>query len=246
MAMVLTLCDTRPPYRRGEVGSRAGITGESVDGGGYGRHPTRTVSQPKPSAHPLAVVETPVEIIPTAPPIPWGRLAREGDAAWALFNTFRESAYPDGPGGRFVPRNLVQLAAAVGLSHDYIRNLSSSFQWYPRAGAYDRELDRAKVEADIGEAFRVRQRHLRLLAKSRLLVESELDKLLTRSTSEDLPVASVKELTTMLELIISKERLLMGEHTDHVLQEGEWKLEELELEELEELEKIRRKAKGAG
>jgi hypothetical protein len=199
-------------------------------------------------AHPLACAEPQdVEVIPTAQVItPWERLSRETDSQWALFCTFRDSAYPEGPGGRYQPRNLRILAESLGLSADYLRQLSSSYTWFARAGAYDRALDAAKVAAEIGEGVRVRKRHLRLLAKARLFVESELDKLIQKSQDPEITTASPRELAQLLELVITKERLLAGDHTDHILHEGEWKLEELELEELEELDRIRRKAKGAG
>ncbi|MCK4718620.1 MAG: hypothetical protein KAT70_08125 [Thermoplasmata archaeon] len=173
---------------------------------------------------------------------PWSRLARESLGAFAQFVAFRDMAYPDGPGARFQARNLGHLAKALGLSPAYVRSLSSSFKWFDRAGAYDRALDYARVETDISEVQRVRGRHLRLLAKARTFAEMELDKMIRRAQDPDIASANPREVRGLLEMVIKNERLLMGEHTDHLKVDGEWNLEDLELEDLEKLEAIRRKA----
>lgn len=222
------------------------LPGLSVDGWASPYH-HGGMEPPTPSkAHPLAVQE-PLEgeVIPTVVRA-WERMPRETDSSWALFVTFRDSAYPEGPGGRFQPRNLVPLAEALGLSVTYLRHLSSTFSWFPRAGSYDRALDAAKVEEEIGEAVRVRRRHLRLLSKARLYAENELDKLVGKSQDPNVASATPREIRELLDMVITKERLLQGEHTDHVLHEGEWKLEDLTLEELEDLDRIRKRAKGGG
>lgn len=175
---------------------------------------------------------------------PWERQTRETDAQWALFLTFRDMAYPDGPEGRFFPRSGAALAAATGLSEGYLRGLSASFHWYARAGSYDRELERAKTQADISEVQRSRVRHLRMLAKLRSALEGEADKLLQRVTDPDSPALTAKELVDCTEKVVKLERLLMGEHTEHVRVENEWNLEALEYDELKNLDEIRRKARG--
>lgn len=201
--------------------------------------------------HPMAVVEDsmePVEAVdPRWGPRPWERMERETDAASALFTAFRDMAFPEGPGGRYVPRSLTALASASGISHRYLRELSASFHWFSRAGAFDRALDAAKAEADITEVRRTRLRHTRLLAKARLALEGELDKWLQRSADPEVSSMSPREVMQGLEALVKMERLLVGEATDHVrVEDGGWDLEALELGDLEKLEAIRRKAKGKG
>ena len=192
--------------------------------------------------HPLAIVE-PMEAEPFRP---WDRLPRETDSAWSLFLVFRDMAYPDGPLGRFVPRNVSAMAGAVGLSVDRLHDLSGTFHWFKRAGAFDQALDRAKTEADISEVSRTRTRHLRLMAKARAALEAELDKWLRRTQDPEVPTLDPKDVMKGLELIIKSERLLVGEHTDAVrVDRGDgWDLESLALEDLEALDAIRRKARG--
>jgi hypothetical protein len=216
--------------------------------------PPKREVPPKPGlvtvgpVHPMAVVEPspePVEVF--GGPRPWERQSRETDAAWALFLAFRDSAYPDGPSGRYVPRNLPPLAEALGIGLRYLRDLSASFHWFIRAGAFDRALDAARAEADISEVKRTRLRHTRLVSKARLALEGELDKWLSRSTDPDISSMSPKEVMGGLELVVKLERLLVGEHTDHVkVEDGSWDLEAMSLEDLQALEGLRRKARGGG
>src|SRR5690606_28050791 len=128
--------------------------------------------------------------------------------------TFRDMAYPDGPNGKFHPRNMAALARSTGVSHDHLRGLSSSFKWTDRAGAYDRALDAARTKADLSELVKMRGRHLRLMGKARTLAEVELDKYLRKATTDpEVNAMTVRELRDMLELVIKHERLIHGEHT---------------------------------
>lgn len=218
--------------------------------GRKGRHDSGTMTAPKlvpaPSKpSPLAVAEVQATQLPSEGQ-PWSRLPREGDAAWSAFLAYRDMAYPEGPAGRFATRNMRALSDALGVRHDYLRHLSSSFNWADRAGSYDRALDMAKTEMDLSEVQRVRQRHLRLLAKARTFAEMELDKMVRRASDPDISTASAREVKDLLEFAIKTERLLLGEHTDHLKLDGEWDLEDLSLEDLEALEEIRKKAKGGG
>lgn len=178
---------------------------------------------------------------------PWERLPGESDSAWKLFQAFKDWAYPAGEHGEFRSRNLTQFVREIGLSYGYVANLSSQWRWVQRAGAWDREVDRARAEATLSEVAKVRKRHLRRLAKLGELAETELDKLLGQA--EELsrtPMLNPKELLAFMEHVFKAERLVAGEHTDHIKVEGEWDLESLSLEELEQLDNLRRKAGGKG
>jgi hypothetical protein len=174
-------------------------------------------------------------------------MPRETDSAWTLFLAFRDMAYPDGPAGRFAPRTIPALASALGMSQVHLHGYSAQHQWFQRAGEFDRALDAAKTEADFSEARRTRLRHIRLLGKARLALEVELDRWLAR-LGGDLEHSSMtpREVMQGLELVIKSERLVQGEHTDHVKVDGEWDLDGLALEDLEQLDQIRKRAKGRG
>lgn len=218
-------------------GSRAGLTGGSrcVPVQGMG-HPA-----PKPSDRPEDNAQD-----PGLPLRPWERLPREGDQAWVLFNAYRESGWPKGPGGGFVPRNKAALAEASGLTPDYLYKLAAEFKWDQRAGAWDRELDRRARETDLSDVEFARRRMLRRLAKLGNLAEMELDKLLVRATDPDLPQMTAKELVQTLEFVLKAERLMAEKPTEIVRAEGAWNLEDLSVEDLEALNALRKKAKGGG
>lgn len=177
---------------------------------------------------------------------PWERLPREGDSAWALFLAYRDSAYPKGPTGGFVPRVKTALAEAAGLTPDYMYKLAVEFHWDARAGAWDRELDRRARETDLSDVEYNRRTMLRRLRKLGNLAEMELDKLLTRATDPDLPQMTAKELVQTLEFCLKADRLLAEKPTEIVRAEGAWNLEDLSVEDLEALNALRKKAKGGG
>lgn len=213
---------------------------------------TEAPSRPGPSAgppsseltvvHPLSIVEPEGGSRKV-----WDRIPREADAAWTMFLAFRDMAYPEGPSGRFAPRHLTTLASALGVNVRTVEAYSAQFNWFHRAGEFDRALDSAKTEADFSEARRTRLRHIRLLGKARLALESELDRWLARLGGDpEHSSMSPREVMQGLELVIKSERLVQGEHTDHVKVDGEWDLDSLTMEDLEGLDQIRRRAKGRG
>lgn len=179
---------------------------------------------------------------------PWERLPREGDAAWAYFKLFLDQAYPNGPGGDFQPRNVSELSRTVGVGRDYLAHLSSDFHWPQRAGAWDREVERRKSEADLTEAMRSRRTWLRIIAKAKTLGESELDKYLSRSTADaTVPVLTAKDAIHVMDWARSAERQYLQEGTVKDVQDtGEANLENLELEDLESLHALLQKSKAPG
>ncbi len=197
--------------------------------------------------HPIA--HGPALVTERDPIAPWSRLPNESEQGWQYFLHFRNMAYPEGPLGRFQAREIKAMAAALSVSPETLYSYSGAFIWHDRAGAYDRAIDAAKVSAEQGEIVRVRSRHLRLLEKTRLYAETELDKLQRKAANpETTPSASAREIKDLLEFVIKTERLLMGEVTDRVGVEGggEWDLEKLPLEHLEALEEMRRIAQVKG
>lgn len=177
---------------------------------------------------------------------PWERLPREGDQAWAYFQLYLQQGYPNGPGGDFHPRNVSELARTIGVTRDYLAHVSSDFHWPQRAGAWDREVERRKSEADLTEVARSRSRWLRIVSKARTLGEAELDKYLSRSTGDPtVPVLTAKDAMAVMDWARNVERQYLQEaKVKDVQDDQDVDLENLELEDLEALHSVLQKAKG--
>lgn len=191
-----------------------------------------------------------VDFTPSVDPLastrPWERMAREGDSAWALFQAYRDLGWPNGLGGGFKVRTVRALAEMAGMNEDHIGQVSRSFHWAQRAGAWDREVCRRRDEAGLSEVQRIRARQVTRLAKLHTLMDLELDKMLARASDPDLPQLSASDMAKMAEFVTKYERLLAGESTENVAHAGVWDLERLSIEELAELDRLRRKAMGGG
>jgi hypothetical protein len=173
---------------------------------------------------------------------PWERLPRESDNQWSYFLCFRDMAYPNGPSGDFNTRNVSALAAALGVSRNYLYKLQTSFKWQIRAGAYDRMLDAAKTEASMGEVAKIQRRQSRLLSKGETLLELELEKLIERAQANtDEGAMAPREVIALMQTVLKWRRIVSGQSTQNVAV-TRWNLDALSLEELEILAKAEERA----
>lgn len=172
---------------------------------------------------------------PVDSPLSCSRLPRETDAAWGAFLFWRDSAYPQGTSGPYAPRSVERVALSLGLPLDAVRIYAATYQWHERAGAYDRAL-----EALQAESMPAVDRHKRLLNKARGLVESELDRLISRAERD----ATLKpsELEKLMGLIIKFEREIAAEKPELEKPPEQWDLSKLTFTELKLLEELKQKA----
>lgn len=170
-------------------------------------------------------------------PVPtWTKLARESDSDWALFLAYRNSAYPEGPQGRFVPRDLLRIATEVGLPLNHVEGLAASFAWARRAGAYDRAVDTARASTTQDTPVDAsRRRTERITAKARSLVEKELDKLLEKAERlGEVGALRPAELEKIMQLVFRMERELHAPKTNEASEtlQDEYDLDSLSIEDL--------------
>jgi hypothetical protein len=106
----------------------------------------------------------------------WERQPRETDREWAIFSTYRMSAYEnqDPVHGKFKPRHLGEFADAFGLSKNTIYQLSGQYSWSERCAAYDRLVDRQKTHANLTSIARMTEEHRADNAIVRELVRDSL------------------------------------------------------------------------
>lgn len=183
---------------------------------------------------------TPID--PTLPLLIWERYPNESENYYSYFRMYVESAYPEGPSGRFAPRSLTKLAKQFGIQRKFVSQLCVRYHWATRAGAWDRHIDRQRADATLDHVERMHKRHLRRLAKLGSLAEMELDKLLERAQSADVSHLTAGEILKMLDFTQRSERLMQGEATEHVRVDTDWNLEALDLNDLKDLARIRKKA----
>lgn len=177
---------------------------------------------------------------------PWERLPRESDRDAALFRAYLNAGYPDGPGSPARPRDIKALAEFLGVPWADLAGLARAFDWVPRAGAWDRHLDRARARADVSVVVAQREAHGRLALKMRTLAEMELDKLLSRAMDPSTPALTAKELLAMVDLTIRLERIFSGEETSTPRAQGDLTptdLARLDIKDLEALYDIVTRAK---
>lgn len=177
------------------------------------------------------------------PPEPWERQARETDQAWALFQAYRDSAYPNGLGEGYVARSVSEFARAGGWLPSQIRTIAQSHQWHERALAYDRHVDSAKTEANLEALPQVLEDHRRILARLRRFVAHELGKWMDTAENSPEPVTKVRDLKSLLDTAIKLDRLTFGEATEIVKSDG-WDLSGCTLDELRALQEIAKKTGG--
>ena len=175
------------------------------------------------------------------------RLPREGDQAWALFQLFRDMAYPDPSNyARFIPRDEEALADFAGVTRSIVAAFASDFHWYKRASQYDQAMTTALAAAEcLGSGDAARARTERLLTKARSLLETELDALLEKAARGS--SLSAKDATQLLQLVLRAEKeLVVQEGVAGLPQDGEkpWDLSLLSLSDLEVLKRLGRVATG--
>ena len=145
---------------------------------------------------------------------PWDRRPDEPDEPWGAFIRFRDWAYPEGYDGRYRDRRLSEVAIALQTPSTRLRGWCSSYDWHARAGAFDRELDRRRVEVGLNDLQRVQATHGRILAKASGLVEHALDDLRARVEAGE--TLSPGDWTRMCDMVLKAERLHTGQSTENV------------------------------
>jgi hypothetical protein len=167
----------------------------------------------------------------------WERRERESDVAWHLFQAYRDSAYPDGPRGAYVPRDVALVARALGLPLDSVLGFCTSFQWQERCNAYDRALEES---LSLDDATLAERRTQRTLAKLRTLAESELDKLVERAERGEGSLQP-RDVEKILNLVLKVESTVKPKPKET----STWDLSKLSNEEIEMLDIIMRKCGGS-
>lgn len=183
-----------------------------------------------------------VDILLDGPSEPWERQPRETDVAWQLFQAYRESAYPEGPGGGFLPRDVRTFARALGYDSEQIRRIALSHDWTNRAALFDRTIDRKRTEENLASLPEVLATHKKILGITRRLVLCELRKWLEKAESDPSITLKPAVLKSLLEVGIKLDRLTYGESTEHVKIEGAWDLTNLNLDQLNSLREIMKTA----
>lgn len=111
---------------------------------------------------------------------PWERQVKEGEREYAAFLAYRNMSYRDGLDGAYTPRKLSGVALVLGHSTATLQGWAASFCWEERVGAFDRELDRRKVEGAMSQAQRVEFAHARIRDKLRGAYEGWVEDVIAR------------------------------------------------------------------
>lgn len=85
---------------------------------------------------------------------PWERQDGESETVSGYFAAYM---------GQPRPRSLERLATTLGLSYQYIRDLSSEWRWADRVAAWDAEVDRVEADVTLEEVARRRRQYLEAL-----------------------------------------------------------------------------------
>lgn len=176
---------------------------------------------------------------------PWERLTRESNQQHLLFTMYRDMCYgdPDKPGLLTTPtRSIALLAERLGMSKAHMYELSGTYSWAQRAGAWDRYVQKRKDSAGLAEAVRWRIAQVRQLEKLSNLAEIELNKWQAKALEGQTNI-TIKEIVGIFELVYKRQALLTGEPTEHTKQSGEIDFSKLSREDLEALDSLRKKAR---
>jgi hypothetical protein len=122
----------------------------------------------------------------------WERQSWEHSGAWARFVAYRDA----GPTRGAMPQTTMAVAN----------------RWMDRSIAYDRHMDRLRVEADAEAIRKMRKRHTDLAATLVTLGASEIVKFVRQSQAQpDRPVLSMREALDATDRGMRLERLNRGE-----------------------------------
>lgn len=170
---------------------------------------------------------------------PWLRQPCDNDQSFALFQEYLTL----GPS-----RSIAALYRRIDrLPISRLYDLAHSAAWELRAKAWDRHLERVRVEA-VEEAIEedakaIAKRHGRVLRDALTLADLELSKYLSAAKSGDMHgLLSPTEVLRFIHRVIPLERLVAGEATERV--ETSPDISKLSLEQLREL-KIMQEQAGA-
>jgi hypothetical protein len=174
---------------------------------------------------------------------PWTRQPRESEVQHAWFLLYRDSAYPQGPSGKFEPRSLRQVAADLGYPYVTVQSWADSFAWADRAGAYDAYVTSRRDEAALSEADRTTALHGAQVRRLSRFVDKELAKAEAVGESPVPYFTKPRDLLVAMELSIKLQRLINEQATSIVRVDDDLDLSQLTDEELELQEKLREKAR---
>jgi hypothetical protein len=189
-----------------------------------------------------AALVTPAEGL-TGTQDPWTRQARESDLQHLWFMYFRDSAYPEGPGGRFTPRSLAGVAEDLGQPLSAVQGLAESFAWVVRAAAWDKLVDARRLDAQLTEVDKQRAKHSRTWDLLWTGLENETAKLVQQMLGPA-PVLKPRELESLLKSATELMRLLKGEAGSIVEVKDPHDYSQLSEEELWTFRALQEKAKG--
>jgi hypothetical protein len=189
-----------------------------------------------------AALGTPAEGL-TGTQDPWTRQARESDLQHLWFMYFRDSAYPEGPGGRFTPRSLAGVAEDLGQPLSAVQGLAESFAWVVRAAAWDKLVDARRLDAQLTEVDKQRAKHSRTWDLLWTGLENETAKLVQQMLGPA-PVLKPRELESLLKSATELMRLLKGEAGSIVEVKDPHDYSQLSEEELWTFRALQEKAKG--
>jgi hypothetical protein len=192
-----------------------------------------------PARRQVALV-TPAEGLPGEP---WTRQARESDLQHLWFMYFRDSAYPEGPGGRYEPRRLAQVAEDLGQPLAALQGLAESFAWVVRAAAWDKLVDARRLDAQLTEVDKQRAKHSKTWDLLWTGLENETAKLVQQMLGPA-PVLKPRELESLLKSATELMRLLKGEAGSITEVKDQNDYSNLTAEELWQMRTLLDKAKG--
>jgi hypothetical protein len=155
---------------------------------------------------------------------------------------YRDGAYPDGPTGRFEPRNLAALADDLGYPLATLRGIADSFAWVQRAAAYDRSLDERRTNAAMSAVDRQRAKQSRVWGMLFGGLEHEVAKLTNMMTGEA-PTLKPHQIVAMLKTATDMLRLMAGDPSEHVKVESDTDYSKLTPEEMWQLRELMKKTR---
>lgn len=145
---------------------------------------------------------------------PWQRQPFDGDTEWAAFRVWLTAP---------IPRQPSWLARMQGLPLYEINMWRAKYHWDARAAAFDnyahQHFQDTVIEVLTGHGEDYANRHAKLIEQATDLLSNELRKFLEASQSTEMTTISPSELIKLLDSTVKLDRLVKGEHTEHVKQD---------------------------
>jgi hypothetical protein len=164
------------------------------------------------------------------PTNPWDQLPQETPEMWAAFRLYLHSPPPR--------RSVISgIAESLKVPGSRVYNWLRDRRWRQRAAAFDRAAEAKSVEAAFSEAERIGKEHMRILAHGREVVARNLERLCREAQAGEGPGSRVhvRDAITLLDRVVTLERLILGEATSRVDVETTQDLSKLSDDELEAL-----------